>query len=79
MRFVLVLMLAGAWSAAQERPAGMGLSTWVREVIFAGFLAGEMRQFEKGMKSLSDNQHKWGATTSRCMYCRSAASLPMNR
>lgn len=54
MRFVLVLMLAGAWSAAQERPAGMGLSTWVREEIFAGFLAGEMPQFEKGMKKLSD-------------------------
>lgn len=52
MRVVLVLLAFAC--QAQQKPAGLSVSTWVREDIFAGFLTGDMPQFEKGMVKLED-------------------------
>lgn len=38
---------------AENRPAGVRVSTWVREDIFAGFMAGDLGRFEKGMEKLA--------------------------
>ncbi|MCC6537211.1 MAG: hypothetical protein IT162_06650 [Bryobacterales bacterium] len=39
--------------AAQEKPAGIRLTTWVREDIFAGFMAGDVARFERGMQKVA--------------------------
>lgn len=50
MRVVAVAFLSvGVLALCQDRPAGIPLNTWVREDIFAGFLAGDMPRFEAGM------------------------------
>lgn len=37
---------------AQPKPEGIGISTWVREDLFAGFMAGDLDRFEAGVKKV---------------------------
>lgn len=37
---------------AAERPAGVAVSTWVREDLFAGYMANDVERFEKGVAKL---------------------------
>lgn len=46
----LLLILSAAALAAETMPKGMRVSTWVREELFAGFLADDMARFDTGMK-----------------------------
>lgn len=39
---------------AAERPAYVSMSQWVREDIFAGFLANDMERFEQGMRKVQE-------------------------
>lgn len=50
--FLMTMAAAAALLCAEGKPDGLTVSTWVREDIFAGFLAGELPQFEKGMEKL---------------------------
>ncbi len=45
--------MAASATWAEDRPVGLRTSTWVREDIFAGFMAGDPARFEKGMEKLS--------------------------
>lgn len=46
----LLFLLAGALGvfAQQQRPANIPIHTWVREDLFAGFMADDMARFERG-------------------------------
>ena len=48
-RHLIVGFLLAGCVYSQDKPAGIPTSTWVREDIFAGFLAGDMVRFEAGM------------------------------
>ncbi len=37
---------------AQAPPKGLSVSTWVREDIFTGWMAGDAERFSQGMKKL---------------------------
>ncbi|MBL8235051.1 MAG: hypothetical protein JNL98_41500 [Bryobacterales bacterium] len=54
LRTLLFLTIASAALSAESRPAGITVSTWVREEIFAGFMTGDMPRFESGMAKLRD-------------------------
>jgi hypothetical protein len=49
LRLQLLAIFAAVVSCAESRPAGISVHTWVREEIFAGYMAGDMTRFEKGM------------------------------
>jgi len=47
-----ILLLSAAVLPAQTPPPGVGTSTWVREDVFAGFMANDMERFARGLKKL---------------------------
>ncbi|HEY3442067.1 MAG TPA: hypothetical protein VGK29_15010 [Paludibaculum sp.] len=49
---ILILLLGAAVLPAQAPPQGIKTSTWVREDLFAGFMANDMERFARGMKKL---------------------------
>src|SRR5258708_36324473 len=48
--FVAVALLPGAENLVQ--PANIGISTWVREDLFAGWIANDLDTFERGVRKL---------------------------
>lgn len=52
MRQWLMLVLGACALCGQTKPEGLPISTWVREDLFAGFLANDMQRLERGVKKL---------------------------
>lgn len=55
-RTPMLLLAIGctALLSAESRPAGLSIHTWVREDIFAGYMAGDMERLERGMSKLAE-------------------------
>jgi hypothetical protein len=54
-RVLLVCALAvTAGTAEEKKPAGLSVSTWVREDIFAGMLVDNLEGFQTGMRKLDE-------------------------
>lgn len=51
-QILLIFMLAALTAVANDRPAGMTVHTWVREEIFAGYMANDVERFDKGVAKL---------------------------
>ena len=74
MRFsIAALWLAGV-VMGQDRPSGVPLNTWVREDIFAGFLAADMPRFEAGMAKV-ERELKANPTDSDALSWRGGGKL----
>lgn len=52
MLLVSALLPICAW--ASDRPAGMSVHTWVREDIFAGFMANDIERFDRGVAKVDE-------------------------
>ncbi len=48
----LALIVSGLCFAQQDRPEKLSIHTWVREDIFAGFMANDLDRFDKGIAKL---------------------------